>query len=78
MEGNTSEGRGASLARRLAEARAMRATPTHKLGCPGCGAVVTLYAAGIVDGSCGKCRRSLRPLALDESIGADGKTVRDA
>lgn len=69
MEGN---------AARLARARAMRATPTHKLGCPGCGAVVTLYAAGIVDGSCGKCRRSLRPLALDESIDADGKTVRDA
>ena len=63
---------------RLARAREMRAQPTHRLGCAGCGAVVTLYAKGIVEGYCGRCRRALRPLALGEHIGADGKTVRDA
>lgn len=60
----------------LARARALRATPTHKLGCPGCGAVVTLYARGIVEGYCGRCSRALRPLALDETIDADGRTVK--
>lgn len=70
---------GADARARLARAREMRAAPTHRLACPGaCGVVVTLYAPGIVEGWCGRCNRSLRPLALDETIGADGRTVRDA